>query len=63
VTADKAKITVLSAMMTAFAGAIYCQYQRFISPDTVSGVGVSLQMVSLPSSAGSVPLGPTVGAV
>jgi branched-chain amino acid transport system permease protein len=45
VTAEKLKITVLSAMMTAFAGAIYCQYQMFISPDTVSGISVSLQMV------------------
>ena len=36
---------MLSAAMTAFAGAIYCQYQMFISPDTVSGISVSLQMV------------------
>ena len=45
VTAEKLKITVLSAMMTALAGALYCQYQMFISPDTVSGISVSLQMV------------------
>ena len=45
VTAEKLKITALSAAMTAFAGAIYCQYQMFISPDTVSGISVSLQMV------------------
>ena len=32
------------ALMTAFAGALYCQYQMFISPDTVSGISVSLQM-------------------
>ena len=61
---EKLKITVLSAMMTAFAGAIYCQYQMFISPDTVSGISVSLQMVFAVIVGGLyVSLGPTVGAV
>ncbi|MHC2282286.1 ABC-type Fe3+-siderophore transport system permease subunit [Bradyrhizobium diazoefficiens] len=32
VTAEKLKITLLSALMTALAGAIYCQYQMFITP-------------------------------
>ena len=45
VTAEKLKITVLSAMMTAFAGALCCQYQMFTSPDTVMASVVSLQMV------------------
>ena len=45
VTSEKLKVTALSAAMTAFAGAMYCQYQMFISPDTVSGISVSLQMV------------------
>jgi len=63
VTWEKLKITVLSAAMTAFAGAIYCQYQMFISPDTVSGIGVSLQMVFDAVVGGIyVTLGPTVGA-
>jgi branched-chain amino acid transport system permease protein len=63
VTVEKLKITVLSAAMTAFAGALYCQYQMFISPDTVSGIGVSLQMVFAAVVGGIyVPLGPTVGA-
>jgi branched-chain amino acid transport system permease protein len=63
VTAEKLKITVLSAMMTAFAGAIYCQYQMFISPDTVSGIAVSLQMVFAAVVGGLyVVWGPTVGA-
>ena len=64
VTAEKLKITVLSAVMTAFAGALYCQYQMFISPDTVSGISVSLQMVFAVVVGGIyVALGPTVGAV
>ena len=64
VTAEKLKITVLSAVMTALAGALYCQYQMFISPDTVSGISVSLQMVFAAVVGGIyVLLGPTVGAV
>ncbi|HYD07312.1 MAG TPA: branched-chain amino acid ABC transporter permease, partial [Reyranella sp.] len=64
VTAEKLKITVISALMTAFAGALYCQYQMFISPDTVSGIAVSLQMVFAAVVGGVyVALGPTVGAI
>jgi branched-chain amino acid transport system permease protein len=64
VTAEKLKITVLSAAMTALAGALYCQYQMFTSPDTVSGISVSLQMVFAVVVGGIyVSLGPTVGAV
>jgi branched-chain amino acid transport system permease protein len=64
VTAEKLKITVLSALMTALAGALYGQYQMFISPDTVSGIGISLQMVFAAVVGGLyVALGPTVGAI
>src|SRR6059036_4168336 len=64
VTAEKLKITVLSATMTALAGALYCQYQMFISPDTVSGIAVSLQMVFAVIVGGLyVSLGPTIGAI
>ena len=64
VTAEKLRITVLSAVMTAMAGALYGQYQMFISPDTVSGIAVSLQMVFAAVVGGIyVALGPTVGAI
>ena len=64
VTFEKLKITVISALMTAFAGALYGQYQMFISPDTVSGIAVSLQMVFAVVVGGIyVALGPTVGAI
>jgi branched-chain amino acid transport system permease protein len=64
VTAEKLKVTLISALMTALAGAIYCQYQMFISPDTVSGIAVSLQMVFAVIVGGLyVSLGPTVGAI
>jgi branched-chain amino acid transport system permease protein len=63
VTWEKLKITLISAAMTGFAGALYCQYQMFISPDTVSGIAVSLQMVFAAVVGGIyVLLGPTVGA-
>ena len=64
VTAEKLKITLISSLMTALAGALYCQYQMFISPDTVSGIAVSLQMVFAVIVGGLyVSLGPTVGAI
>jgi branched-chain amino acid transport system permease protein len=64
VTAEKLKITLISALMTALAGALYCQYQMFITPDTVSGISVSLQMVFAVIVGGLyVSLGPTIGAV
>lgn len=64
VTVEKLKITVISALMTALAGGIYCQYQMFITPDTVSGISVSLQMVFAAVVGGLyVALGPTVGAI
>ena len=64
VTVEKLKITVISAMMTAFAGSLYCQYQMFISPDTVSGIAVSLQMVFAAVVGGIyIPLGPSFGAL
>jgi len=64
VTWEKLKITLISALMTALAGGIYCQYQMFISPDTVSGISVSLQMVFAAVMGGVyVALGPTVGAI
>ena len=64
VTWEKLKVTVLSAMMTALSGALYCQYQMFISPDTVSGISISLQMVFAVVVGGIyVSLGPTIGAI
>jgi len=46
VTAEKTQDHVdLGADDGARGAALYCQYQMFISPDTVSGIAVSLQMV------------------
>ncbi len=64
VSRTKLRITLLSAAMTCVAGALLAQYQRYINPETVSGIGISLQMVFGAIAGGLfVMLGPTVGAV
>jgi branched-chain amino acid transport system permease protein len=64
VTREKLKVTALSAGMCALGGALYGQYQMYIGPDTITGLGVSLNIVFAVIAGGLwVPLGPTVGAV
>lgn len=64
VTREKLKITGLSAAMCALGGAVYGQYQMYIGPDTIAGLGVSLNIVFGVIAGGlTVLLGPTVGAV
>ena len=64
VTREKLKITAISAGMCALGGAIYAQYQMYIGPDTIAGLGVSLNIVFAVIAGGMwVMLGPTVGAV
>ncbi len=63
VTQTKLRITMLSAVMTCIGGVLYAQYQQYINPETVSGIGVSLQMVFGVIAGGMfVMLGPMVGA-
>jgi branched-chain amino acid transport system permease protein len=55
---------MLSAAMTCVGGVLYAQYQLYVNPETVSGIGISLQMVFGAIAGGMfVMLGPTVGAV
>ena len=64
VTRQKLRITVISAVMTAFGGIVYGQYQMYINPHTVCGVGISLQIVFAVIAGGMyVAFGPTVGAI
>jgi branched-chain amino acid transport system permease protein len=64
VTRERLKITALSASMCALGGAIYAQYQMYIGPETIAGLGLSLNMVFAAIAGGIwVLLGPTVGAV
>jgi len=64
VTKSKLFVTLISAVMTSIGGILYAQYQLYINPETVSGIGISLQMVFGVIAGGMyVMLGPTVGAV
>jgi branched-chain amino acid transport system permease protein len=64
VTRAKLTVTMLSAAMTCVGGVLYAQYQLYVNPETVSGIGISLQMVFGVIAGGMfVMLGPTVGAV
>ena len=64
VTRLKLAVTMVSALMTCIGGVLYAQYQLYINPETVSGIGISLQMVFGAIAGGMyVRLGPTVGAV
>lgn len=64
VTREKLKITALSSAMCALGGAVYAQYQMYIGPETIAGLGLSLNMVFAVIAGGMwVMLGPTVGAV
>jgi branched-chain amino acid transport system permease protein len=61
---EKLKITILSAIMTAFGGVMYMQYQHFVAPDTVGGIGISLQIVFAVVAGGIfTQFGPTIGAI
>ena len=64
VTRQKLTITIISAAMTALGGAMYGQFVMYLNPDTLAGVGVSLQIVFAAIAGGMYSmLGPTVGAV
>ena len=64
VTREKLKITALSSAMCALGGAVFAQYQMYIGPDTIAGLGLSLNIVFAVIAGGMwVLLGPTVGAV
>jgi branched-chain amino acid transport system permease protein len=61
---EKLRVTVISAAMTAFGGAIFAQYIMYLNPESVSGIAVSLQIVFAAVAGGVYTLlGPTVGAV
>jgi branched-chain amino acid transport system permease protein len=63
VTREKLRVTVISAALTALGGALFGQYLMYLNPDTVSGIGVSLQIVFAAIAGGMYAmLGPTVGA-
>ena len=61
---EKLRLTIISAALTAFGGALYGQYLMYINPETVSGIAVSLQIVFAAIAGGMYSmLGPTVGSL
>jgi branched-chain amino acid transport system permease protein len=58
------RITVISAALTAFGGALFAQYLLYLNPETLSGIAVSLQIVFAAIAGGMYSLlGPTVGSL
>jgi len=63
VTREKMAITLLSAGLAALGGALGAQYRLYLNPETLAGIGVSLQIVFGALAGGMYSmLGPTVGA-
>ncbi|GIX47465.1 MAG: branched-chain amino acid ABC transporter permease [Candidatus Tectimicrobiota bacterium] len=64
VTGEKLRITLISAVMTGLGGILFAQYNMYLNPETLAGVGVSLEIVFAAIAGGMyVALGPTVGAL
>lgn len=64
VTAEKLKVTVISVALAALAGALTAQYRQYLNPESLAGLGISLQIVFGAIAGGMyVPFGPTIGAV
>ena len=64
VNVTRTKLTTISAALTALGGAQFAQYQQYVNPETVAGIGVSLQIVFAVIGGGIfLCFGPTVGAV
>jgi branched-chain amino acid transport system permease protein len=62
-TAYKMRATVLSALLTAFAGTYYAQYLTYISPETVFSLNLSIEIVLITIVGGMGTIfGPTLGA-
>jgi branched-chain amino acid transport system permease protein len=63
VTAEKLKVTILSVGLAALAGALTAQYRQYLNPESLAGLGISLQIVFGAIAGGMyAPLGPTIGA-
>ncbi len=63
VTREKMMITLISAGLAALGGALGAQYRLYLNPETLAGLGVSLQIVFGALAGGMYSmLGPTVGA-
>jgi branched-chain amino acid transport system permease protein len=64
VTREKLKVTLISTGLAALAGALTAQYRMYLNPESLAGLGPSLQIVFGAIAGGMFsPLGPTIGAI
>ncbi|MDO9709674.1 branched-chain amino acid ABC transporter permease [Paracraurococcus lichenis] len=64
VTMEKLKVTVISVALAALAGALTAQYRQYLNPESLAGLGISLQIVFGAIAGGMyVSFGPTIGAL
>lgn len=63
VTREKMMVTVISAGLAAMGGALGAQYRLYLNPESLAGIGISLQ-ITFGAIAGGMysMLGPTIGA-
>jgi branched-chain amino acid transport system permease protein len=61
---EKLKVTLLSTALAGLAGGLTAQYRMYLNPESLSGLGISLQIVFGAIAGGMYsPLGPTIGAL
>ena len=64
VTREKLKVTLISTALAALAGALTAQYRMYLNPESLAGLGISLQIVFGAIAGGMYsPIGPTIGAL
>jgi branched-chain amino acid transport system permease protein len=64
VTSEKLRVTIISAGIAALGGALGAQYRLYLNPESLAGIGISLQIVFGAIAGGMYSmLGPSVGAV
>lgn len=64
VTREKLRVTIISAGIAALGGALGAQYRLYLNPESLAGIGISLQIVFGAIAGGMFSmLGPSVGAV
>ncbi len=64
VTREKLKVTLISAALAGLAGALTAQYRMYLNPESLAGLGISLQIVFGAIAGGMYsPVGPTIGAL